>query len=409
MKSRKKYIKKSKRILAFFIAASLILTSLFSYYMVVNSNKKTEETSNAKDSDEIRSFLNSSNEAANQGNYDKALEDIQKAIEINASISDIYMQRANIYINISQYQKAIDDFTKALDLNKNLTQIYALRGHLYYQTEAYNQALSDYNNALKYTPDDADILIMRVNIYLMDQKYQQALDDINRLVKIQPNNGTYHKIGGDACVSMENYNEAIMFYTNAIENLTDTSVGEVFYNRGLCFIQIANYENGESDFTNAIGLDYSTDQSYFQRGLCRYSQQNYNGTIEDLKKYETVFPDSTEYLIYLGISYFTTDQPALAKTYFQKCINNNIMPGESNYYLAGIALDVEDYKASIDYYTKAIELETQIIPSTFNRTIAYLHIDDTQSAKKDFQAVIDDGSNKELSDAATNALSQMND
>lgn len=445
MKLYKKKAKKSKRIIALIVAASIILTSLLSYYIAVYTVKKAEETSEDNQYADIRSLLKSSKDASDEGNFDNALEYMQKAIDINASIPDLYMQRANIYITITQYQKAIDDFTKALDLNKNLTQIYALRGHLYYQTEAYSQALSDYTNALKYTPGDIDILNMRINIYLKDQKYQQALDDINQLVEDHPDNGTYHKIGGDTCFLMHNYDEAIIFYTNAIEKLTDTTEklntylcrgncylqltkfydaisdynyyleseqtnGESFYNRGLCFLQITNYANGESDFTNAIGLNYSSDESYFQRGLCRYAQQNYNGAIEDLKKYETASSDSTDvsFIYYLADSYYKNNQPALAAPYFQKCIENKFMAGTCNYYLAGIALDAEDYEASINYYTKAIESKSQIIPSTFNRAIAYLHIGDTNSATKDFQAVIDDGSNKELSNEAANALSQMN-
>jgi serine/threonine-protein kinase len=279
--------------------------------------------------------------------------------------------------------------------------------------ESYDQALNDYDYALKYAPGDIDILNMRINIYLKDQKYEQALKDINQLIKVDPDNATYRKMGGETCFLMGDYENAIVFYTDAIEKLVDTTGqtdGELLYNRGLSLLQVGKFEDGESDFTKAIGLDYSADESYFQRGLCRYAQHNYSGAIEDFKNYEAAYSDNKEddFVYYLADSYYKSEQPALAVPYFQKCIEKNIMPGTCNYYLAGIALDAEDYEASIDYYTKAIEQKSQIIPSTFNRAIAYLHLDDTNAAIKDFQAVIDDGSNEELIDKAINVLNQIN-
>lgn len=65
--------------------------------------------------------------------YDKAIEDYNKALSINPNFADAYNQRGIVYFAKQDYKKAIDDFNKAINLNPNFAEAYYNLGNLKYQ------------------------------------------------------------------------------------------------------------------------------------------------------------------------------------------------------------------------------------------------------------------------------------
>lgn len=52
-----------------------------------------------------------------KGDYERALNDINKAININSKKADSYYVRGNIYQKLGDLNKALNDFRKAIELN----------------------------------------------------------------------------------------------------------------------------------------------------------------------------------------------------------------------------------------------------------------------------------------------------
>ena len=61
------------------------------------------------------------------GNYDAAIADYTKAIEISPNLSQAYNNRGNAYDDLKNYDAAISDFTKAIEINPNLSVAYGNR------------------------------------------------------------------------------------------------------------------------------------------------------------------------------------------------------------------------------------------------------------------------------------------
>jgi tetratricopeptide (TPR) repeat protein len=55
-----------------------------------------------------------------KGQYDKAISDFTKAIEINPGHADAYYTRGVVYYYKKDYEKALDDFYKAQNLGLNV-------------------------------------------------------------------------------------------------------------------------------------------------------------------------------------------------------------------------------------------------------------------------------------------------
>jgi tetratricopeptide (TPR) repeat protein len=124
----------------------------------------------------------------NLGQYQLAIEDFNNTIRLspvyfkvykdqNPSYSKVYNEaspnyfmvyneRGIIYGKLNQYKKAIDDFNKAIELNPNYFKAYNNRAFAYANLRQYQLAIEDYNKAIKLQSDYAKAYSNRAIVYL---------------------------------------------------------------------------------------------------------------------------------------------------------------------------------------------------------------------------------------------------
>ena len=76
-------------------------------------------------------YNNRGNTYNGKGAYDQAIEDFDKAIELNPKLTEAYYNRGNAYYGKKDYDKAIADYNKAIELNPNYAEAYYNRGVMY--------------------------------------------------------------------------------------------------------------------------------------------------------------------------------------------------------------------------------------------------------------------------------------
>jgi len=96
-------------------------------------------------------FERASNYAKNE-QYDKAIEEYSKCIEIDPIYSNAYHNRGNIYNIKGYYDNAIADYTKAIEINPKDADHYCGRGGVYYNKNEYDKAIADSTKALELNP-----------------------------------------------------------------------------------------------------------------------------------------------------------------------------------------------------------------------------------------------------------------
>jgi len=99
-------------------------------------------------------FRDSANAAFSEGNYEKALEDITKAIELNPGSSIFHAKRANILIKMSKLSAAIRDCSAAIQMNPDSAQGYKYRGRAHRLLGDWINAHDDLATACKLDYDD---------------------------------------------------------------------------------------------------------------------------------------------------------------------------------------------------------------------------------------------------------------
>ena len=112
--------------------------------------------------------------------------------QIESRDAAFYINRGFSYLDSKQYDQAISDFTKALEINPMLANVHFVRGTAYYYKGQYDQALSDYNKAIELNPRLADAYKGRGAIYIKKEQYDRAISDYNKVLELNPSDYEAH-------------------------------------------------------------------------------------------------------------------------------------------------------------------------------------------------------------------------
>jgi tetratricopeptide (TPR) repeat protein len=193
-------------------------------------------------------------------NYDKALADINKAIE--ADPARYISVRANIYYNKGDYQNAVDDYTRAISLNPKNHGSYISRGNTYAKLNDMPKALADFDKYAELEPQSTSPFTARGRLYKEQGDFAKAVEEYSKAIQISPNASVYFG-RGQVYVADKKWDQAISDFSKAIQ-LAPNSAG--YYNwRGIAYSWKPDMDMAIADYTKAIEIDPKYVNAYENR------------------------------------------------------------------------------------------------------------------------------------------------
>ncbi len=99
----------------------------------------------------------------------------------------LYLGRAKAWGQQGKLQKALDDFDKALQVNPNIAEVYKYRGALLGIAKRFDESLRDLSAYLEKHPQDAETWYNRALTLVNLERYKEALSDLDRTLELDPN------------------------------------------------------------------------------------------------------------------------------------------------------------------------------------------------------------------------------
>ncbi len=129
--------------------------------------------------------------------YDKAISDYNKAIELNPNFDTAYNNRGFAYDEKGEYDKAISDYNKAIEINPNFDTAYNNRGSAYGKKGDYDKAFDDYNKAISENSKNDSAFLNRGNMYYKQGAYGKAIEDYTKAIQLNSkNDSAYNNLAG---------------------------------------------------------------------------------------------------------------------------------------------------------------------------------------------------------------------
>ena len=120
------------------------------------------------------------------GRYERAIEDFNRALEINPRYALAYNNRGAAYAKKGDLDRAISDFNRAIEINPGYADAYVNRGLAYYNKGDLDRAIFDFNRALEINPRDVEAYVNRGAAYADKGDLDGAISDFNRAIEINP-------------------------------------------------------------------------------------------------------------------------------------------------------------------------------------------------------------------------------
>lgn len=120
----------------------------------------------------------------NKNDFNGTIRLCNEAIALNPSYNFSYNNRGLALIGLGQYEQAIKDFDKSIELHHACFNGYNHRGNIYRRLNQYEKALSDHNNAIKIKPESADSYFNRGVDYYCLSKYEEAIADFDKTLEL---------------------------------------------------------------------------------------------------------------------------------------------------------------------------------------------------------------------------------
>lgn len=185
--------------------------------------------------------------------YDKAQEFLQEVLTIDSYNPKAYFIRAWVYKEEGDTMAAIRSYLTAIEQDINYFEAYEELAVLYHHKKD-PIAANYYKNALNIRPNDVLLMYNFAMFYQEMGDVDKAIMYYKMILQINP---TYkyalHNIGWIYMIELKRYEDAIAFFTNAID--IDNSYIEAVYNRGLAFENLKQYDNARQDYAYTLKLN----------------------------------------------------------------------------------------------------------------------------------------------------------
>ena len=307
---------------------------------------------------------------------------------------------ADIYLENQQYDDAVLEYTKAINLDPSNYDNYFYRGDIYREKGDYNLALIDFSKAIESDSTELDFLTQRAYLYyeyLNDKT--NALNDIERIIKMQQNSISsfsdiaiviegLQKIGG--------IQEAIKFCDRGIEaNLDNNKCASYYYfGKGYCLQVNQEYNAALFNYSKAISLNENDALFYVTRGELQLEYLNkIDLAIKDFKKSIDIKPNYDDALYNLAFAHHKLNEKEKEKQTLELLlkINEQHLMGIN---LLGVNYNLEEnYDKAIEIFNKGIKLEKTLPQAAAfcysNRAGSYSLKGNFSQAKLDFDKAVE--------------------
>ncbi len=221
---------------------------------------------------EAAKLYNSGNKMLKSGNYEGAIEDYSKALEISKDYR-IFYQQGIAYKKLRKFDKALESFHACLEANPDFHIVYNSLGTTYYAQGDYLKAIEYFkkfeesvkkkklkNRARKY------ISLAYTKLgdkELKNKNYKKGIEYLTEAVKYYNYDAAYLKLA-DAYIEMGEYQKALEAADNAIKYRSKKSKvpkGAPYFYKGLAYKGLKDKANAKENFVIAAKDKLYRDRS----------------------------------------------------------------------------------------------------------------------------------------------------
>jgi tetratricopeptide (TPR) repeat protein len=182
-------------------------------------NEKLQEEQNLK-RQEYAKYEETGRINLEKKNYNEAIADFNKVLEIDPNNKIAYFNRARAKSGLGDSKGSIEDNNKVIELDPSYSMAYNNRGWDNFLLKNYIEALKDFNNAIELEPRNAVAYDSRQETKFALNDFAGCMEDCNMAISLNPKlansyffRGKVYFKNGDKTKACENWSKAGQYGT----------------------------------------------------------------------------------------------------------------------------------------------------------------------------------------------------
>jgi tetratricopeptide (TPR) repeat protein len=300
-----------------------------------------------------------------KGDVDGALADYSKAIDLKPDYELAYRNRALKKRQKRDLDGALADFNKAIELKPDYAVAYAGRGDVKGRKGDFDGAIADFDKAIELAKDDSDAYAGRGDAKRVKGDLEGALADFNQAIHL--NKSDHYSYYRRAGVKLDNgdLDGALADYTKAIELKPDYAVA--YSNRGIAKERKGDLDGALADYTKAIELGPGVASRYCNRGDLKQTKGDLAGALADYSKAIELKPDLAAAYVGRGNVERAKDDFGGSAADYSKAIELNPKDGRTYHDLGCLQYDRHDWASALADFEKSAELTPGLDESDYSQ------------------------------------------
>lgn len=198
------------------------------------------------------------------GSMEQKIKRLTKSIEEEASPATLYAERGMAYHKLQIFDKAIDDFNRAIELNDSLDAAYFGRGLAHGRLRMFNEGIADLTVFIQRNPQSSIAYTKRGVRRIWAGKYKLAEEDLKKAISLDPKNAEAHDDLGVMDARKGNYKQALEHFKKVVE--IDPSYSKGFHNLAMTQYILAEYHESLININKALELASNDKNALLLKG-----------------------------------------------------------------------------------------------------------------------------------------------
>lgn len=229
---------------------SLCLLTLF--LLASCAHTGSNATSDAKQTEKARIYLQLAVDQYSQRQFSKSLESVLNAVQLDPKLAAAFNHLGLVYMETKRFQKAEEAFKKALLLNPNYPEVLNNMGVMLNRQERFLEAISYFEKAIsndKYVTPENAYTNMGTSYFKLGNTLR-AKSNHQKALEIAPEFCLAQKNLGDVYAKEKNYSKAAEYFEKSTTNcpLFDESQ----YKLGLALMKLGKRKVAKTQFESLV-------------------------------------------------------------------------------------------------------------------------------------------------------------
>ncbi len=249
--------------------------------------------------------------------YDKAMTNINKAIDIDNKYASAYKVRGNINFKLKKYDKVLQDFSKyeefADDDDKDDADYYYTKGWVQNDQKNYTDAVKSLKDAVEIDKRFADAFTELAFAEFKLGLNDDAIQHYRVAIALKPED--YHPVLGIADVyydNIKNFDSAIVYYQSG--TVLNPKKETALYRLGWCYNDRKRYADAIPPLEAALALNPGYQDAKKELGYAYYKQKRLDDALSIFEPMISSYSSDELSRYYAGFCYYLKhDQESLKR------------------------------------------------------------------------------------------------